>query len=59
MTNEFMRDLLSKDELEAMWKLRRELGRHNSVDAMNVLLHYIQKTDNNKELIKLINEKIK
>ena len=52
-------DLLSKDELEAMWKLRRELGRQNPVDAMNVLLHYIQKTDNNKELIKLINEKIK
>lgn len=52
-------DLLSKDELDAMWKLRRELGRQNPVDAMNVLLHYIQKTDNNKELIKLINEKIK
>lgn len=52
-------DLLGRAELEAVWKLRRELSRQSPVDAMNVLLHYIQKTDDNKELIKLINSKIK
>jgi len=52
-------DLLKKDELDAVWKLRRELSRQNPVDAMNVLLHYMQKTDNNKEFIELINDKIK
>lgn len=47
-------DLLTKEELDAMWKLRRELGRQNSVDAMNILLHYMEKTKDNKELVGII-----
>ena len=50
-------DLLDKDELDAIWKLRRDLAKHTPVDAMSVLLHYIEKTDNNKSLIKLLNSK--
>lgn len=47
-------DLLTKEELDAVWKLRRELGRQNSVDAMNILLHYMEKTKDNKELVGII-----
>ncbi len=50
-------DLLSKEELDAIWKLRRDLSRHTPTDAMTTLLHYMEKTDNNKTLIKLINSK--
>ena len=50
-------DLLDKDELDAIWKLRRDLAKHTPVDAMSVLLHYIEKTDNNKSLRKLLNSK--
>ncbi len=52
-------DLLSKEELEAVWKLRRDLSRQSSTDAMNMLLHYMQKTKNNKELVSLINARIR
>ena len=50
-------DLLDKDELDAIWKLRRDLAKHTPVDAMSVLLRYIEKTDDNKILIKLLNSK--
>ena len=51
-------DLLTRDENEAIWKLRRELSRQTPTDAMNVLLRYIEKTDDNKELAKIINSKM-
>lgn len=52
-------DLLEKDELEAVWKLRREIGRQNPIEAMNMLLYYLQKTKNNRELTAVINSKLK
>lgn len=50
-------DLLSKDELDAIWKLRRDLAKYTPSDAMSVLLNYIEKTEDNKTLIKLLNSK--
>ncbi len=50
-------DLLGEDELNAMWKLRRDISRQTPADAMNVLLHYMNKTKDNKELVGLINSK--
>ncbi len=50
-------DLLGEDELNAMWKLRRDISRQTPSDAMNVLLHYMNKTKDNKELVGLINSK--
>ena len=51
-------DLLDKKELEAVWKLRRDLSRQSPTDAMSILLNYMHKTQNNKELIDLISSKI-
>ena len=51
-------DLLTRDENEAIWKLRRELSRQTPTDAMNVFLHYIRKSNDNKEMAKIINSKM-
>ncbi len=50
-------DLLEKAELSAVWKLRNDISRQPPADAMNLLLHYIKKTKNNKEMVGLINSK--
>lgn len=50
-------DLLEKSELEAMWKLRNDISRLTPSDAMNLLINYVKKTKNNKEMVRLINSK--
>ena len=50
-------DLLSGEELSAMWKFRGDLSAKSPVDAMNVLLQYVKKTKNNREMTDLIGKK--
>ncbi len=50
-------DLLSQSELSAMWKFRGDLSAKSPVDAMNVLLQYVRKTKNNREMTDLIGKK--
>ena len=50
-------DLLSQSELSAMWKFRGDLSAKSPVDAMNVLLQYVRKTKNNREMTDLICKK--
>ncbi len=47
-------DLLSPAELSAMWKLRNDVSRQTPAEAMNVLLRYVNKTKDNKELISIL-----
>lgn len=44
-------DLLEKDELEAVWALRRNVNSQNSIEAMAKLLQFMENTKSNKELI--------
>ena len=44
-------DLLEKDELEAVWALRRNVNSQNSIEAVAKLLQFMENTQSNKELI--------
>lgn len=50
-------DLLGREELAAMRKLRNEIARQTPADAMNMLLYYVKKSQNNKEMVKLMTMK--
>lgn len=45
--------LLSPDELEAVWALRRELGRMNVSEAMTLVLSNLNATRNNEDFVKM------
>ena len=46
--------LLSDREREAVWTLRREMGRQSPADIMNVLLQFLKNSDNTQEFVELI-----
>lgn len=50
-------DLLFSEELDAVWKLRRELSQKAPADAMENLLKVMEKTKDNKEFVGLVNKK--
>ncbi|RRD38249.1 transcription termination factor Rho [Leptotrichia sp. OH3620_COT-345] len=43
--------LIPKEELEKIWKLRRELSQHSEVEGMKKLIELIKKYKNNNELL--------
>ena len=43
--------LISKKNLEKIWKLRRELSQHSEVEGMKKLIELIKKYKNNDELL--------
>lgn len=43
--------LIPKEELEKVWKLRRELSQHSEVEGMKKLIELIKKYKNNNELL--------
>lgn len=47
-------DLLSENELDAVWTLRRNVNSQNSYDTMAKLLQFMKNTNTNKELIETI-----
>lgn len=46
--------LLTVREREAVWALRREMGRQSPADTMGVLLQFLKNTDNTNEFVELI-----
>ena len=50
-------DLLFSEELDAVWKLRRELSQKGPADAMENFLKVMEKTKDNKEFVGLVNKK--
>lgn len=46
--------LLSDREREAVWALRREMGRQSPADTMSILLQFLKNTDNNHDFVELI-----
>ena len=45
-------DLLTKDEADAVWALRRNMNAQNTYDTMAKMLSFMKETDNNQELTK-------
>ena len=50
-------DLLNAQEIDAIWKLRRELSQKNPADAMEIFLKIMEKTRDNKEFVDFINKR--
>ncbi len=50
-------DLLDADELEAVWKLRRDLAQKNPADAMETFLRIMERSKDNKEFVGLVNKR--
>ncbi|MBE5821189.1 MAG: transcription termination factor Rho [Clostridiales bacterium] len=48
--------LLSKEELECVWKIRKTLGSTNNQEFIEQLMNKIVNTKNNKELIQIISK---
>ena len=46
--------LLSDREREAVWALRREMGRQSPAETMSILLQFLKNTDNNDDFVELI-----
>ena len=46
--------LLSKEEADAVWTLRRNMNAQNTYDTMAKMLTFMKETDNNNELIQRI-----
>lgn len=46
--------LLSKEEAEASWAIRRNTNSQNSYDTMAKLLQFMEKTDNNAQLVDML-----
>ena len=60
MTELYRKDEFSRlfsEELDAVWKLRRELSQKAPADAMENLLKVMEKTKDNKEFVGLVNKK--
>lgn len=47
-------DLLSAEELEAVWAMRRNVNNQNSYEAVAKLIQFMDKTKDNKELVELM-----
>jgi len=46
--------LLNKEEIEAIWKLRRAYGKETTAKATEKMISLLKQTENNNEFIKLI-----
>lgn len=49
-------DLLTKEESEAMWLIRRDFSQSSTTEAMNVVLNYLKKTDTNEQMVKILSK---
>ena len=49
-------DLLTKEELESVWALRKEMTRLNGVEAVSLVLNYLNTTRNNRDFLKRVRE---
>lgn len=47
-------DLLTPEEREASWAIRREMQRQSSIDTMGLLLQYLKNTENNRDFIQMV-----
>ena len=47
-------DLLSSQELQASWIIRREMGRNTNAETMTRLLQSLRNTQTNKEFVELM-----
>ena len=46
--------LLSEAERDAVWALRREMGRQTPADTMSVLIQFMKNSENNEEFVNLM-----
>lgn len=47
-------DLMTKEEAEAVWTIRREFSQSSNTEAMSQVLNYLKKTENNEAFSKMI-----
>lgn len=47
-------DLLTPEEREASWAIRREMQRQSSTDTVSLLLQYLKNTENNHDFIQMV-----
>ncbi len=47
-------DLMTKEEAEAMWTIRREFSKSSNTETMSAVLNYLKNTNNNEDFSKLI-----
>ncbi len=47
-------DLMTKEEADAVWTIRREFGGNNNTETMSVVLNYLKNTDNNEAFANII-----
>lgn len=47
-------DLLSAEEIECSWIIRREMSRANNIEAMSAVLKYLKSTKDNSDFVKLM-----
>lgn len=50
-------DLLNGQEIDAIWKLRRDLAQKNPTEAMEILLKLMEKSKDNKEFVEFLNKR--
>lgn len=49
-------DLLSPEETDAVWTIRREFGSRSNTETMSAIINYMKNTDNNEMFSKIISK---